>query len=344
MPETIASNQPSVRRRELPDEDERPSHKMLWTVIGVTLLALAAAGAYAYWKYGPRLSRLSLLPTMQNQLVADGRRIDAAEDALRGWTSQQDAWDKRLGSVEARIGGILRAARKQAEEIAARTQQHMEAELDQRTTSLQVKVDGIQSAQQSNDTRLSGFEEQLNRMQAANSREVERLREELRQSQDAGNTTMASMNQEIGYIGQRSDQNTSDLESIHRKVDQTRIGFEVAVNHERELAPGVNMDVTHTDVSHQRFDGWVSLAPDRRTIWIKGRGLQQPLTFYNQGDERPHELVVTRVTKYSVIGYVLAPRENAAPASISSSSWAGPMPDEVVRGCCGEPRGQSATY
>jgi hypothetical protein len=60
----------------------------------------------------------------------------------------------------------------------------------------------------------------------------------------------------------------------------------------------------------QRFDGWVWLMPDRRTIWIHSRGLQQPLVFYNQGDDRPRELVVTRVTRYSVVGYVLEPKEN----------------------------------
>ena len=321
-----ASNLPSGRRRDLPDEDERPphSHKILWTVIVVTVLAMAAAGAYGYRTYGSYLGRLNLLPAMQDQLVTAGHRISAAEEALRNWTSQRDAWEKRLGSVEARIGGILRAARKQAEETAAKTQQHMEAELDQRAASLQAKVDKLQSVQQSADTRLSGFEEQLTRMQAANEREVERLREELRQSQEAGNATMASLNHDMARIDQRSGQSASDLESIHRKVDQRRIGFELAVNHARELAPGVNMDVSHTDVSHQRFDGSMWLMPDRRTIWIHGRGLQEPLVFYNEGDDRPRELVVTRVTKYSVIGYVLAPRENATPASISSTGLNSP--------------------
>ena len=325
MQETIASNLPSGKR-DLLDEDERPvhSHRMLWAVIIVTLSALATAGVYGYWTYGPHLGRLNLLPAMQAQLVAAGQRIDAAENALRSWTSQRDAWEKRLGSVEAKIGGTLRAARKQAEEIAARTQQHMEAELDQRSASLQAKVNQIQSAQQSTDTRLNGFEEQLNRMQAANEREVERLREELRQSQEAGNATMASLNRQIARVDQRSDQSAIDLESIHRKVDQKRIGFEVAVNHVRELAPGMNIDVSHTDVSHQRFDGSVWLMPDRRTIWIHGRGLQQPLVFYNEGDDRPRELVVTRVTKYSVIGYVLAPRENGGPVPVASTALNSP--------------------
>ena len=45
------------------------------------------------------------------------------------------------------------------------------------------------------------------------------------------------------------------------------------------------MDVSHTDVLHQRFDGWIWLLPDHKTISIHSRGVQQPLTFYSQGDE-----------------------------------------------------------
>jgi uncharacterized protein (DUF342 family) len=183
------------------------------------------------------------------------------------------------------VDGTLRAARKQANEIAARTQQHMQAELDERTKNLQANVGRIQSAQQSTDTRLSSLQEQLNQMQAANGQEVERLREELRQSRNAENATLTSLNQQIARVDQQSDQSKSDLESLHRRVDQELIGFEAGVNHDRELAPGVNMDVSHTDVSHQRFSGWVWLMPDRKTIWIHGRGLQQPLVFYSQGDD-----------------------------------------------------------
>jgi len=320
--QTISSSLPSRRRRDLLDEDERPmhSHGVLWAAMMVTLAALIAAGTYGYRAIGTYLGKLSQVPAMHDQLVAAGRRIDAAENALGNWTSQRDAWAKRLSSVEARIDGTLRSARKQAEEIVARAQQNMQAELNQRTANLQAKMDRIQSNQQSTDAQLSGLQEQLRQLQAANSREVEGLRDGFRQSNDAGNATMASLNREIARIDQRSGQSQSDLESIHRKVDRERIGFELAVNHDRELAPGVNMDVSHTDISHQRFDGWLWLTPDRRTMWIHGRGLQQPLVFYSQGDDRPRELVVTRVTKYSVVGYLLVPREHAAGPPISSAA------------------------
>ena len=101
---------------------------------------------------------------------------------LRNWTSQQDAWAKRLGAAEAKIDGTLRAARKQADEIAVRTQQHVQTELDRRALNLETKLDRIQSAQRLTDTNLNNLQEQLTQMQAANRGEMESLRAELRQS------------------------------------------------------------------------------------------------------------------------------------------------------------------
>ncbi len=311
---TFPASLPRRRRRDVLDDEEHPrnSHVLLWTIAAVALATLIAAGAYSYRTVGPNLSRLSLLPAMQDQIGAAGRRIDAAEEALRNWTSQRDAWNKRLGAMEARIDGVLRAARKQTEEIVGRSQQNMRAELDRRTASLQTKLDRVQTAQQSADTQLSRVEEQLTQMQAANNREVGQLREELRQAKSDNTAAMADADRRIASVDQRSSQSASDLQSIHRKVDQQRMEFEVAVNHDRELAQGVSMDVSHTDVLHQRFEGWIWLMPDRKTIWLHSRGIQQPLTFYTEGDQRPRELVITRVTKYSVIGYILMPRQNAA--------------------------------
>ncbi len=310
---TFPASLPSRRRRDPLDEEEHPrkSHVLLWTMAAVALAGLIAAGVYSYQTVGPNLSKLSLVPAMQDQIGAAGRRIDAAEATLRNWTSQRDAWSKRLTAMEARLDGILRATRKQTEEMVARAQQNMRAELDRRSGTLQARIDRVQTAQQSADTQLSRVEEHLNQLQAANTREVDQLREELRQARNANNTAMADVDRQIARVDQRSSQSASDLDSIHRKVDRERTEFEVAVNHDRELAQGVSMDVNHTDVVHQRFDGWIWLMPDRKTIWLHSRGIQQPLTFYTAGDERPRELVITRVTKYSVIGYILMPRQNA---------------------------------
>ncbi|HLH18794.1 MAG TPA: hypothetical protein VKX45_16365 [Bryobacteraceae bacterium] len=312
--ETNATGLPTPKRRPLRGEDERPAraHVLRRAVVLVVLAMLVGAGIYLYRPAQTYFNRLSLVPAMQEQIGAAGRRLDAAEGALHSWTSQREEWAKRLSGVESKVDGVLHAARRQAEQLVARAQRNMQAELDRRTTSLQARMDGLQSSQQLADSRLDRFEQQLHQVQAANQRDLENLRAEMRQSRESDSALMANVNRRLADVDERSSQSRTDLAAIHRNTDRERIDFELGVDRDRELAQGINMDVTHTDVLHQRFDGRVFLMPDRKTIWVHSRGIQQPLTFYSQADQRPRELVITRVTKYSVIGYVLTPKEPAA--------------------------------
>ena len=68
------------------------------------------------------------------------------------------------------------------------------------------------------------------------------------------------------------------------------------------------------------MNGYIWLMPDRRTLWVRSQGLQKPLVFYSQTDERPRELIVTRVTKNSIIGYVLVPPDKQIASGAAGGS------------------------
>jgi hypothetical protein len=105
-----------------------------------------------------------------------------------------------------------------------------------------------------------------------------------------------------------NNNNSSDPKKPSASPGEHRVDFELGVNHNKELAPGVSLLVSHTDIGRQRYDGLLSVEPDKRT-WVHDQGIQQLVVFFSGRDRRPGKLVVTRVTKYSVIGYVLVPNE-----------------------------------
>jgi hypothetical protein len=67
------------------------------------------------------------------------------------------------------------------------------------------------------------------------------------------------------------------------------------------------LTLSHTDVSYQRVEGRIHVIQDGRILWLRGQGIQQPLSFYLQGDQRPYEIVFTRVNQDGAIGYLLMP-------------------------------------
>jgi len=83
------------------------------------------------------------------------------------------------------------------------------------------------------------------------------------------------------------------------------IRFNVARNHSSELAPGISLGITETDVPEQRVDGWMWLMGERRTIWLRNRESSDPVVFYGSQDGKRRELRITDVTRNSVAGYLV---------------------------------------
>jgi sortase A len=84
-----------------------------------------------------------------------------------------------------------------------------------------------------------------------------------------------------------------------------RVSFHVARNHSQQLTWGISLGVTATDAARQQMNGWMWLMPDRRTVWLRDRGTQDPLVFYVYEDGKRRELVLTRIGSDSVTGYLV---------------------------------------
>jgi predicted nucleic acid-binding Zn-ribbon protein len=126
------------------------------------LAALLVSVAYGYIAVSAYRGRMNLLPAIQADLVSAGQRIDSAESTLRSWAADRDAWRK---NAEDRIGAALGTVRQQAKQITAGHQQ-LQTEIEQRTTSLQNQVNGIQAAQKATGDKVANLEEQVHKLQS----------------------------------------------------------------------------------------------------------------------------------------------------------------------------------
>ncbi len=85
------------------------------------------------------------------------------------------------------------------------------------------------------------------------------------------------------------------------KPVQKRSTFLVTSRHTREVAPGILLGLTWTDPGRRRANGWLWVGDQHRTIWLRDQAAQHPVYV---GDR---ELMITRVDKNSVAGYLTAP-------------------------------------
>jgi LPXTG-site transpeptidase (sortase) family protein len=108
-------------------------------------------------------------------------------------------------------------------------------------------------------------------------------------------------------LSQVSAQNSLPEEPVQpakRKATPRRIEFTVVRDHSRQLAPGISLGVSDTDVATQQMNGWMWIMADRRTVWLRDRGTGEPLVFYTFEEGKRRELVITKITSNSVTGYL----------------------------------------
>jgi sortase A len=129
---------------------------------------------------------------------------------------------------------------------------------------------------------------------------------------------LTDTSQETALPASRPASARQPLAEEHRPTIN-RVTFEVSKGHSRQVYPGISLGLTGVGLSHLRVNGWIWVMPDRRTIWIRDQGTQEPIVFYGHLDGKRRELVITRVTTNSIIGYVLVPedRMNATSSDLS---------------------------
>ncbi len=112
------------------------------------------------------------------------------------------------------------------------------------------------------------------------------------------------------------------LDVVAYAVDKDRVDFETYTDFNEEIAPGIVLRLTRVDRRLQRIGGWIWLVPEARFLRIDDHPIQRSLVFYTHQDDRPHELVFTRVTETAAVGFVRLPSESVVESA--DASWDAP--------------------
>ena len=291
-------------------QGHRRSSRALWGAVAILAIALGAVSWYGYRTAEEHTRQFAKFPAIEESLQAVGQRFNAAEDKFQAWASDWKGVGDRLGKLEKRVTSDFQLAKNYAKEQANEVHRQMVAELDNRTEWLQARLGRIESNEESQRAHLARLQEEIAQTrQEMNQQIAEQIAEVRRET-----------GRDLDNLYQRSAGTRSDLDAMARKLDRRRVDFELAKDANRELVPGISMTLQKTDVSYQRVEGWVQLIPEGRFLWVRGQGIQQPLTFYKQEDSRPYELVFTRITKDGAIGYLVTPGGQPVDSSASGSS------------------------
>jgi len=276
----------------------------LWGVCAVLALALGGVAWYGYSTAQGTDNRFAALPDFGKSIQAVSDRVQEAETKLATWAADWKGMGDRVSRVENRARANYQLVRDYAREQANGVHRQVLAELDNRTEGLQARMMRMDSTQEAQRARIGQLEEELAGVRS----EVAGVRSEVKGQNDQIAQVRRDTGREMDGLHTRVAQTRSDLDAVAWQLDRRRLAFEVSRDQARELIPGLSLTLKNTNVSYQRVEeGWLHVVPEGRILWIRSQGIQQPMTFYTQGDSRPYQLVFTRLNRDGAVGYLVYP-------------------------------------
>jgi predicted transcriptional regulator len=290
------------RRRRLEEEGLESSHRFRWIAAAVVLAALIGLGWYFYPSLSQAPAVLSKLPGLEKSFGELGGRVTATEARLQDWLAGQHELQQRVADLQKETEARFRYARKQAGELRAELYRRIHGEVLAQTQILETKVAKLEAKSEADQALIEKLQTDLAALREESGKQVAQLNN--MQSQIARDG--AARDQQVASLNEQVGRETRDVEGLNNKLAVKRVDFEVTKNHSRDLGDGISLGITGTNVSHRRVTGWMWVMPDRRTIWLRDQGAQEPVVFYARDGKRK-ELVITNVTRDSITGYLLLP-------------------------------------
>jgi len=283
------------------DETPRRSRLALWSIIGI--LASAVVGLYVltFQEHVPRLAQIPNLGQLVNLV---GARVEAVEAKLRRW--DQERIESRLATVEA---GLERSSKESARQAknAGTAVARLGAQMGGRAAGAESRLAQLESEAADAGARLERVQGEMARVRGEVAQQQARMESAERNQLADKNLADERISGLRAELRHETGDRRQSIARIDRSLSTRRIDFEVTRGRSTQLAEGISLGITGTDVRHRRVNGWMWIMPDRKTVWLREHGALQPVVFYSSADGKRREVVFTHVTESAVVGYLLLP-------------------------------------
>jgi hypothetical protein len=255
-------------------------------------VAVAAAVAYvvasAFLIFETR-SRLETLEKAQRETTEKlTRRIAGTENSLKGST---EALAQRVGMTEQDLKARMAARAAELE----RQQQAAEKRLAEQQKE---QIGHVSGEVASVRTELGGARSDI----AATRTDLEATRQKLER-------TIGDLGLQSGLIARTRD----ELEQLKHRGDRNYYEFSLEKGARPTPVSTVSLQLKKTDQKKNKFN--LNVIADDLTIEKKDRSVFEPLQFYTGRDRQLYEIVVLKVEKNRIFGYLTTPKSVPSPLS-----------------------------
>ncbi len=133
--------------------------------------------------------------------------------------------------------------------------------------------------------------------------------------------TIADLNMAKSELGTLIARNHDEIDLLRRKGERDYVEFSIAGKNQPQKVGNMTVELKGTNEKKNRANLVVTVEDKRYED--KNRQTNQPLVFYTTGSHQPEELVINRVSKNQISGYISVPKSNVQPVTAASTAKSG---------------------
>jgi chromosome segregation ATPase len=268
-----------------------------WQLPAIIVLGLVALGGLAFgWNASSKLD--STQQAVATQLKATQQSVQQDMSSLKDRLAQDEKsstelqGDLKVVTSKLKITqGQLKKAREEAAKLNDATVQKVAAldtsvhsELATKATSDDVKVV---------DTKVVGVKTDL-----------DATREDLKMARSEMGTLIA--------------RNHDEIDQLRRLGERDYVEFTIVGKNKPSKVGNVTVELKGVNEKRNQFSAAVTV--EDKTFEKKNRAMNEPIFFYLSGTHIPQEIVVNKVGKNTISGYVSIPKANSQTAATAAKS------------------------
>jgi chromosome segregation ATPase len=132
------------------------------------------------------------------------------------------------------------------------------------------------------------------------------------------NSTKEDLKMARSEMGTLIARNHDEIDQLRRFGERDYVEFKVDGKNKPVKVGNVTVELKGVNEKNNRFS--VAMTVEDKKFEKKNRAMNEPIFFYTSGARFPEEMVINKVGKNAVSGYVSIPKANAQPAATTSSS------------------------
>jgi chromosome segregation ATPase len=133
--------------------------------------------------------------------------------------------------------------------------------------------------------------------------------------------TVSDLNMARSELGTLIARNHDEIDVLRRQGERDYIEFTIAGKNKPQKVGNVTVELKGINEKRNRSN--ITYTVEDKRYEAKNANINAPLFFYLSGTKQPEELVINKVGKNTISGYLSVPKANSQPATAASATKSG---------------------